>query len=122
MTGTDRSDWPEAMATVLSCHYETRAGRALAFGLPSSRRFHITYNYWAQGELQEADCYSAKAVPQGSLFPIRYDPETPLQHHHAFSETSPPGTRIRTLPLLAIGVCGSVVLSLAWLLLMRGCQ
>ncbi len=113
----DRSDWPEAMATVLSCHYEMRAGRALAFGLPSGRRFHITYNYWAGGELQEADCYTAKAMPQGSLFPIHYDPEMPLRNHHVHSTSG-----VQKVPLIAIGICGSIVLSLAWLLVLRGCS
>ena len=113
----DRSDWPEAMATVLSCHYETRAGRALAFGLPSSQHFHITYNYWAAGELREADFYAGKAMPQGTLFPIRYDPEMPLRNHHGLS--GPAGNAV---PLLALGIAGSVALSLAWLLVMRGCS
>lgn len=117
MTTYGRSDWPEAMATVLSCHYEMRAGRALAFGMPSGRRFHITYNYWAGGELQEADCYAAKAMPQGSLFPIHYDPETPLRHQHAHSDSQAQRT-----PLIAIGIAGSIVLSLVWLLVMRGCS
>lgn len=116
----DRDHWPEAMATVLSCHYEMRAGRALAFGLPSSRHFHITYNYWAMGELQEADCYAGEAMPQGSLFPIRYDPETPLRNHHALA--GPSQARAGRGALIAIGVAGSVVLSLAWLLVMRGCS
>lgn len=117
MKAPDRSEWPEAMATVLSCHYEMRAGRALAFGMPSGRRFHVTYNYWAAGELQEADCYAAKPMPQGSLFPIHYDPETPLRNHHAHSEAG-----VEKLPLIAIGIAGSIVLSLAWLLVMRGCS
>ena len=113
----DRSNWPEAMAPVLSCHYEMRAGRALAFGLPSGRHFHITYNYWARGELQEADCYTAEALPPGSLFPIRYDPETPLRNHHVHSASG-----VQKVPLIAIGVGGSIVLSLAWLLVLRGCS
>ncbi len=111
-----RSDWPEAIATVLSCHYEMRAGRALAFGLPSTQRFHITYNYWAGGDLHEADFYTAEAMPQGTLFPIHYDPERPLRNHHELW-----GTRAPAAPLLALGIAGSAVLSLAWLLAMRGC-
>ncbi len=114
---TDRRDWPEAMATVLRCHYETRAGRALAFGLPSSRRFHITYNYWAAGELHEADFYAAQAMPQGSLFPIRYDPEMPQTTHDARVRA-----QAKVTPLLALGIAGSAALSLAWLLVMRGCS
>ena len=35
------------MATVTACKYESGAGRALAFGLPTTRHFRITFNYWA---------------------------------------------------------------------------
>src|SRR5579875_1528418 len=75
-------DWPEAMATVLSCTYTARAGRALAFGLPSGKHFHITYNYWANNQLHTADLYTDKPIPQGSLFPIRYNPNDPRSTHH----------------------------------------
>jgi hypothetical protein len=79
---TNEHDWPETLATVLSCTYEMRAGRALALGLPSSKHFHITYNYWANDELHTADTYSSKPIPQGSLFPIRYNPDEPRHTHH----------------------------------------
>lgn len=82
-------DWPETLATVLSCTYETRAGRAIAFGLPSSRHFHITYNYWANDELHTADLYADKPIPQGSLFPIRYNPEEPRTTHHGGASSAP---------------------------------
>jgi hypothetical protein len=107
----DRADWPEAMATVLTCHYETRAGQALAFGIPAGKHFHITFNYWANEELHTGDFYSAKAIPQGTLFPITYDPIQP--HLHARTARS---------PLIAFGILGSIVLSAAWLLILRGCH
>ena len=78
---TSHPDWPEALATVLTCTYSARAGRAIAFGLPSSRHFHITYNYFAEGELHTGDFFSEKAIPQGSLFPIRYHPDEPHRNH-----------------------------------------
>ena len=84
----DPEDWPETLATVLSCTYESRAGRAIAFGLPSSRHFHITYNYWANDELHTADLYAAKPIPQGSLFPIRYNPDEPRSTQHPQETTS----------------------------------
>ncbi len=104
------------MATVLSCTYDVRAGRALAFGLPSSKHFHITYNYWAGDALHTGDFFSADAVPQGNIFPIRYNPDEPHTNQH--SRSTPP-TKI---PLIAIGIAGSVILSLAWLLVLRGCS
>lgn len=114
---TPEQDWPEAMATVLSCTYSARVGRAVAFGLPSGKHFRITYNYWAGGALHEGEFFSEKAMPQGSLFPIRYDPELPSRNQHGGGPATP--TRAA---LLTVGVVGSVVLSLAWLLVLRGCH
>jgi hypothetical protein len=116
-----RDTWPEAMATVTACKYESGAGRALAFGLPTTRHFRITYNYWAPNaenidELHTGELTSEKAMHVGTLFPIRYNPETP--HDTTHSTAAPELTRN---PLLAIGIIGSVVLSLVWLLILRGC-
>ncbi len=111
-------DWPETLATVLSCTYEMRAGRALAFGLPSSKHFHITYNYWAGDQLHTAELYTEKPIPQGTLFPIRYNPDEPHRSQHADTPITGP-TRV---PLLAIGIAGSIVLSTAWLLVLHGCR
>ena len=119
-TDISNSPWPEAMATVTACKYEFGAGRALAFGAPTTRHFHITFNYWAPNpegtpELHTGEFTSAKAVPQGTLFPIHYNPAAPHETTHSASE--PP---MRT-PLIAIGIIGSFFLSLIWLLILRGC-
>lgn len=122
-----RSSWPEAMATVTSCKYKVSSGRALAFGIPETRHFTITFNYWAPNsegtpELHTSEFLSEKALPEGTLFPIRYNPETPHQTTRTLDD--PPPTAAPTLSrsaLLVIGILGSVVLSLAWLLILRGC-
>lgn len=111
-----QSHWPEALATVLTCKYDFGAGRALAFGVPTSKHFRITYNYYADGELHTGSLTSAKPIPQGSLFPIRYNPEAP--HDHTHSAATPPSTRN---PLFIVGILGSIVLSLIWLAVLRGC-
>jgi hypothetical protein len=108
--------WPEVIATVTACKYDVGAGQALAFGIPLDKYFLISFNYWANGELHIGEYSSATAVPQGTLFPITYDPENPHQHSRSSSE---PPTRI---PLLAIGIAGSIFLSLLWLAIMRGCH
>jgi hypothetical protein len=109
------------MATVTACKYESGAGRALAFGLPTTRHFRITYNYWAPNaenidELHTAELTSEKAMHVGTLFPIRYNPDA--AHETTHSTTAPELTRT---PLLVIGILGSIVLSLLWLLILRGC-
>jgi hypothetical protein len=112
--------WPEAIATVLECRYDMRAGRALAFGVPSGKHFRIRYNYFADGALHEGQLYSAAAMPQNTLFPVRYNPELPHEHSHEQAA-------VATLPsperaMLIVGVIGSVVLSLAWFGVLRGCH
>ena len=115
----DRTDWPDAMATVTECRYEMRAGRALAFGLPASRHFHIRYNYWAGDALHVGECYAAKAMPVGTLFPIHYDPNLPQRSRNPAGLDPAAASRI---PLFAFGIAGSIVLSLLWLLVLRGCS
>jgi hypothetical protein len=113
----NRDQWPEALATVTQCKYDFGAGRALAFGIPTTKHFRISYNYFADGELHEGEFSSSKALPQGHLFPIRYDPDAP--HQHTRDPAAAPDTRN---PILAIGIIGSIILSLAWLAIMRGCH
>ena len=115
--------WPEALATVTACTYNAGAGRALAFGLPTTKHFRIAYNYFATSldgvdEIHTGQFNSAKPIPQGTLFPIRYNPEAPHQNSHDAS-SSPQPTRT---PLLLFGIAGSVVLSLAWLLVLHSCH
>ena len=112
---TEEADWPEAMAEVLECRYDVRAGRALAFGLTTKKHFRLTYNYLVEGELHTGECFAEKAMPQGTLFPIHYDPDVPRKHRSGI------GVRPARVPLLAIGVAGSILLSLLWLLVLRGC-
>jgi hypothetical protein len=116
-----RTPWPEAMATVTACRYKFPTGRALAFGLPSLRRFHITFNYWAPNannidELHTSELTSDKAMHVGTLFPIRYNPEAP----HETTQSAAEPTLSRN-PLLVIGIIGSMILSFVWLLILRGC-
>jgi hypothetical protein len=113
-----QTDWPGALATVLTCKYDFGAGRAL-IGIPSRRHFRITYNYFANGELHTGELTAAKPIPQGSLFPIRYNPETPRDHTHAHGATATPNPRAA---MITIGMIGSVVLSLAWFAVLRGCH
>ena len=108
--------WPEALATVTACKYEFGAGRALAFGIPTSKHFRISYNYFADGALHVGEFISAKPIPQGHLFPIRYNPEAPHQNSHASSAANSRSA------LLIVGVAGSIILSLAWFVVLRGCH
>ena len=107
-------DWPEAMAEVMDCRYDIRVGRALAFGLASERRFRISYSYQVGDGLHTGECFSRTARLKGSLFPIHYNPDLPHLSHSG-------GEARQRVPLLVIGIAGSVALSLLWLLVLRGC-
>ena len=120
---TPENQWPEALATVTACKYSAGAGRALAFGIPTTNHFRIFYNYFApneQGidEIHTGEFTSEKPVPQGTLFPIRYNPNAPQQNSHDPS-IAPQAPRAA---ILTIGVIGSIILSLAWFAILRGCH
>ena len=80
----DRDTWPEAMATVTACKYESGAGRAMAFGLPTTRHFRIAFNYWAPNpdgtpELHTGELASAEAMPRAHSSPSTTTPKHPTK-------------------------------------------
>ena len=113
----DQSGWPEVLATVTECKYDFGAGQALAFGIPTSKHFLIHYNYFANGELHSGEFRSDKPIPQGHLFPIRYDPDAPHEHKHALSTASS-----NRNPIFVTGIVGSFILLFLWLVILRGCH
>lgn len=109
-------DWPEAIATVTACRYDARVGRAIAFGLPASRHFRIAYHYWAGDGEHTGEFYADKAMPTGTLFPLRYDPAQPASNNYERQDA--PGR----FPLLGLGALGSALTLVIWLLFLRGCH
>lgn len=104
----------QAIATVTSCTYDVGAGQALAFGIPRNKHFRIGFNYWANGELRTGEYASKAAVPQGTLFPITYEPDAP----HIPSQLTPSNRS----QILLVGIAGSVILSVVWMVILRGCR
>ena len=50
-TGADTKPlWLETEARVTSCRYQSGAGQVLAFGIPTSKHFLITFSYNAHGK------------------------------------------------------------------------
>ena len=115
--GKDARHTERALATVLSCTYRAGVGRAIAFGLPTVKHFHIVYNYFANGELHTGEFASEKPIPQGTLFPIEYDPEA--AHEHSLPEVPEPQAR---RGLLVMAVLGSLLLALAWWFLLHAAR
>ncbi len=112
--------WIATTATVTTCRYQSPGLGTLAFGFSTRQRFLITFDYYAHGRLFSDQFQSAIAIPQNDIIPISYNAYDPQQNSRTnrASGTSSP----RPNPLLAIGVAGSVVLSLAWLLILRSCR
>jgi hypothetical protein len=108
--------WLETQARVSACKYEFGAGQALAFGIPTSKHFLITFSYYAHGKTFTDEFRSSTYLEQGKAFTITYNPLAPQQNNKS---TSVPTTKT---PLFAIGIAGSVIISLIWFAMMRGCR
>lgn len=108
--------WLETTAIVTACKYDFGAGQALAFGIPSSKHFLITFSYYAHGKSFTDEFRSAAYLEQGKTFTITYNPLAPQENNKSATSSA------TKAPLFAIGIAGSVILSLLWLAMMRGCH
>ncbi len=111
--------WIATTATITTCRYQSRGLSTLAFGFQTTQRFAITFDYYAHGQLYSGTFQSPTAIPQNESIPILYNPLHPEQNNRA--PTTPPTSQTRP-PLLAIAITGSIVLSLLWLAILRGCH
>jgi hypothetical protein len=116
MTGAP--EWIATEATVTTCRYQSPGLSTLAFGFQTTKKFSITFDYYAHGRLYSGEFQSPIAIPQNERIPITYNPLDPQQNSRSFI---PRAASTRT-PLFAIGIAGSIVLSLIWLAILRGCN
>ncbi len=113
-------EWIAIEATVTSCRYQFRAFSPLAFGFQMGEKFRITFDYYAHGRLYSDEFQSPVAVPQSERIPVSYNPLDPSQNSR-----SSPGTPLAPASRKAsitVGIVGSILLSLLWLALLRGCH
>lgn len=110
--------WIDTVATVTSCRFQFARMNTFTLGIQTGEKFRITFDYYAHGQLYSGEFQSPVAIAQNEHISISYDPLAPQQNSRA-SSSSGAGGRV---PLFAIGIAGSVVLSLLWLLLLRGCS
>ena len=103
--------WLETQARVAACKYEFGAGQALAFGIPTSKHFLITFSYYAHGKTYTGEFRSSTYLEQSKTFTITYHPLSP----------QPTRTSTKT-PIFVIGIAGSVIISFFWFAMMRGCS
>jgi hypothetical protein len=116
MTGTPA--WIATEATVTTCRYQSPGLSTLAFGFQTTKKFRITFDYYAHGQLYSGEFQSSLAIPQNERIPITYNPLDPQQNSRALI----PGATPTRPPLIAIGIVGSIVLSLLWLVVLRSCH
>ena len=119
MSDLPRDAWIATEATVTTCKYQFRALSAVAFGFQTGEKFRITFDYYAHGRLYSGEFQSPVAIPQNERIPITYNPLQPGQNSRAAFSGAETSTKP---PLIAIGIAGSIILSLGWLFVLRSCH
>ena len=109
--------WVETTATVISCRYQFARMNTFRMGVQSGEKYRIAFDYVAHGQTYSDEFESPIAIPQNEQFAVRYNPLAPRENNRSDGG----GSAVRP-PLFAIGVVGSVVLSLLWLAVLRGCS
>jgi hypothetical protein len=116
----DTQPWIATEATVTTCRFQFAGLGNLAWGFSTQKKFRITFDYYAHGRLYSGEFQSEVAVPQNERIPITYNPLAPEQNSRDPDTSRAPSNA--KPPLLAIGVAGSIILSLLWLAILRGCR
>jgi hypothetical protein len=110
-------EWIATEATVTSCRFQFARMSTFTLGIQTDEKFRIWFDYYAHGRLYSDEFQSAVAIAQNEHIPITYNPLRPEQN----SRTSGPRSSPARSPLIAIGILGSIVLTLVWLTAMRSC-
>ena len=113
-------EWLETQAQVTACHYEFARMNTLTLGIPlDPDSFLISFSYHAHAKSFNGEFTSPIAIAQGTTLSIYYNPLNPQESRRSRSGTN--GMASKGL-LFAIGVAGSVVLSLVYLAMLHGCD
>ena len=110
--------WVETEATVTSCRFQFARLNTLTLGVRTGEKFRISFDYYAHGRLYSDEFQSPMAIPQNDRIRLTYNPLQPQQNSRSSTSNSVAGRS----PLIAIGIAGSILLSLAWLAILRGCS
>ncbi|WP_263383963.1 DUF3592 domain-containing protein [Granulicella arctica] len=114
---TPEVPWLETQAVVTACTYQFARMNTLTLGFATdSGPFRISFSYYAHGKTYNDTFTAPKYMEQGAAFPVSYNPLNPQENSKSAA------TPTTGMPLFAIGIAGSVVLSLLYLALLRGCN
>jgi hypothetical protein len=114
--------WLETEAQVTDCHYEFARMNTLTLGIaPDSYRFLISFTYYAHAKTFSGEFTSPVAMLKGATFPVFYNPLKPQENRR--TESGAAGSCLTGRdPLFAIGIAGSIVISLIYLAIMQSCN
>ncbi len=118
MTNIDQTAWLETSATITTCNYQFARLSTLTVGIPTTRRFRLTFDYYAHGRRYSGEFQSSKAIAQDQRIPVLYNPLHPEQNSLAGNGIGGANAN----PLVIFSVIGSILLSLLWLALLHGCN
>ena len=108
--------WLETQAEVTACRYEFARMKTLSLGITTSpNHFIVSFSYYAHAKTFCDKFTSPVAMEKGETFPVFYNPLNPQQNNPS---EHPPASR---MPLFAVGIAGSIVISLLYLAMMIGC-
>ena len=112
--------WIATTAKVTTCKFQFAGLSTLIIGVNLREKFRITFDYYAHGRLYSDEFQSPTAIPQNTEIPLTYNPLDPQQNSRTNHPTEKPSAN--KPPILLIGIAGSIILSLAWLAVLRGCN
>ena len=110
--------WIVTEATVTSCRFQFARMNTFTLGIQTGEKFRIAFDYYAHGHLYSDEFQSPVAIPKNERIAITYNPLHPEQNSRTSGSSASPARS----PLIAVGIIGSVVLSILWLTILRGCS
>ena len=114
--------WIATDATVTSCRFQFARMNTWTLGIQTQEKYRITFDYYAHGKLYSDEFQSPIALAQNTPVPIHYNPLAPEQNDRTSGPSRRPANSNPRRPQIVIGILGSVVLSLLWLAILRGCH
>ena len=113
----DAARWLETQARVTSCRYQPSRMNTFTLGIPmDNNHYLIAFSYYAHAKTYSDQFTSPVAIGQGETIIIRYNPLNPRENDKSAASSATKG------PLFAIGIAGSIVLSLLYLAMIRSCN
>ena len=109
-------EWIETEAVVTGCRFQFARLNTLRMGLQTGEKFRIEFEYYGLKGRYEDAFESPVAIAQGERIRVAYNPLKPEENSRSGGSSMVGGGG-----LVGIGIAGSILLSLLWLAMMRGC-